>query len=110
MLSIVPMQAIPNHTFSAVIPFDDQNINLRFTMQYNEICNFWFVDISQNDTMLLSGYPLIPAQDLLEQFQYLGIGHAYIVPITQVTKQFPDYNTLSSEWAVVWGDDELADE
>ena len=110
MLSIVPMQAIPNHTFSAVIPFDDQNINLQFTMQYNEICNFWFVDISQNDTMLLSGYPLIPAQDLLEQFQYLGIGHAYIVPITQVTKQFPDYNTLSSEWAVVWGDDKLADE
>lgn len=110
MLSIVPMQAIPNHTFSAVIPFDEENINLRFTMQYNEIAGFWFVDISKDDTMLLSGYPLIPAQDLLEQFQYLGIGHAYIVPVTQISKQFPDYETLSNEWAVVWGDDELADE
>lgn len=110
MLSIIPMQAVPNHTFSAVIPFDDKNIGLRFTMQFNEVAGFWFVDISQDDKMLLSGYPLIPAQDLLEQFQYLGIGHAYIVPKTQISNQFPDYDTLSTEWAVVWGDDELADE
>ena len=74
MLSIVPMQAIPNHTFSAVIPFDEENINLRFTMQYNEIAGFWFVDISKDDTMLLSGYPLIPAQDLLEQFGLTVVG------------------------------------
>ena len=111
MLSIIPMQAIPNHSFSSVIPFTDSNIELRFTMQFNEVAGYWFVDISREPgEMLLSGYPWIPAQDLLEQFQYLGIGHAYIVPKTQISKQFPDYKTLSSEWAVVWGDDKLADE
>ena len=107
MLSIVPMQTIPNHTFSAVIPFTNENKRLRFTMQYNEVAGFWFVDVSQNDKMLLSAYPLIPAQDILEQFQYLGIGHAYILPRTQISKQFPDYETLATEWAVVWGDDEI---
>jgi hypothetical protein len=104
------MQAIPNHSFSCVVPFTDSNVELRFTMQFNEVADYWFVDISRGDgEMLLSAYPWIPAQDILEQFQYLGIGHAYIVPVTQISKQFPDYNTLSTEWAVVWGDDELAD-
>jgi hypothetical protein len=110
MLSIVPMQAVSNHTFSAVIPFNDQNVELTFTMHYNEIGNYWFIDITQDDQMLLSAYPLIPAQDILEQFQYLGIGHAYIVPRAQISSQFPNYETLTTEWAVVWGDDELADE
>ena len=110
MLSIIPMQTISNHSYSVVVPFTDQNINLRFTMQYNEVAEFWFVDISRNDQMLLSAYPWIPAQDLLEQFQYMEIGHAYILPKTQITKQFPDYDTLSTEWAVVWGDDEIGND
>ena len=110
MLSIVPMQAVPNRTFSSVISFADSNIELRFTMHFNEVAGYWFVDISRDNEMLLSAYPWIPAQDLLEQFQYLGIGHAYIVPITLVSSQLPGYDTLATEWAVVWGDEELGDD
>ena len=104
MISIVPMQAIPNHSFSCVIPLNNGNIELRFTMQYNEVAGFWFVDIGKDNQTILSGYPLIPAQDLLEQFQYMGIGHAYLIPRSELSKQFPDYETLSTEWYVVWSD------
>ena len=104
MISIVPMQAIPNHSFSCVIPLNNGNIELRFTMQYNEVAGFWFVDIGKDNQTIISGYPLIPAQDLLEQFQYMGIGHAYLIPRSELSKQFPDYETLSTEWYVVWSD------
>ena len=104
MYSIVPMQAIPNHSFSCVIPLNNGNIELRFTMQYNEVAGFWFVDIGKDNQTILSGYPLISAQDLLEQFQYMEIGHAYLIPRSELTQQFPDYETLSTEWYVVWSD------
>ena len=104
MISIVPMQAIPNHSFSCVIPLNNGNIELRFTMQYNDVAGFWFVDIGKDNQTIISGYPLIPAQDLLEQFQYMGIGHAYLIPRSELTQQFPDIETLSTEWYVVWSD------
>jgi hypothetical protein len=104
MLSIVPMQAIPNRRFTAIIPIDEQNIELQFTMQYNEISEMWYVDVEQGGRMLISAYPLIPAQNILEQFEYLSIGSACIVPRTDITKQFPDINTLKNEWVVIWGD------
>lgn len=104
MISIVPMQAIPNHSFSCVIPLNNSNIELRFTMQYNEVAKFWFVDISKDSKPLIAGMPLIPAQDLLEQYQYMGIGHAYLIPRSELSQQFPDYETLSTEWYVVWSD------
>lgn len=106
MTSIVPMQAIPNHSFSCKIPLDAGNVDLRFTMQYNEIAGFWFIDIAKDSQTILAGYPLIPAQDILEQFQYMGIGHAFILPKSDVSSQFPDLETLTSEWYVVWSDDD----
>jgi len=104
MISIVPMIGIPNHTYSCVIPLTGRNITLTFHMTFNEVAGFWFVDVSTKDKMLLASYPLIPAQDLLEQFQYMDIGHASILPKTAISDQFPNYETINSEWVLVWGD------
>jgi hypothetical protein len=87
----------------------DENIELEFTMQYNEIAEYWFVDISKDSTMLLSGCPFIPQGDLLEQYQYMGIGHAYLIPRAELSAQFPDIETLSTEWYVVWSDEDGLD-
>ncbi|WP_297965651.1 phage baseplate plug protein [uncultured Anaerovibrio sp.] len=107
MTSIVPMIAIPNHSYSCTIPLTTKrNVTLRFTMQYNEVASIWYVFVDKDDKNILSSYPLIPAQDILEQFQYMDIGHAYIMPKTQITAQFPNYNTLDSEWVLVWAGDE----
>lgn len=104
MICIIPMQAIPNHSFSAVVPIDGGNTNLGFLLTYNEISNYWMIDISKDDVLVLSGLPMVPAQNLLEQLGYLGIGSMRIIPRSDVQEQWPSQGTLSSEWYVVWGD------
>ena len=104
MICVIPMQAIPNHSFSAVVPIDGGNTNLGFRLMYNELANYWIVDISKDDEVVLAGLPMIPAQNILEQFKYLGIGSAAIVPRSDVKEQWPSFETLSSDWYVVWGD------
>lgn len=104
MYSIVPMQALPNHSFNAVVSIDGGNVDLRFRLMYNELANYWIVDISKNNEVVLAGLPLVPAQNILEQFAYLGIGSAYIIPRSEAQEQWPSLDTLSSDWYIVWGD------
>lgn len=105
MQSIIPIQPIPNQTFSCKIPVDTQNITLIFKAMYNELANYWVVDISDNTGKnLIAGLPIVPAQNILEQFSYLKIGSAYIVPRQQLKEQWPSYSTLNSDWYLVWSD------
>lgn len=104
MYSIVPMQAIPNHSWSCVVPIDEGNTTLRFRLMYNEVAGYWVVDIAKNGNTVLAGLPMVPAQNILEQFKYLGIGSAWIIPRSEVAEQWPSYGTLNSEWYVLWGD------
>lgn len=104
MFSIVPMQAIHDHSFRAVVPIDGGNTNLGFRLTYNELAGYWVIDISKDEEPVLSGLPMVPAQNLLEQFGYLGIGSMRIIPKSEAQEQWPSQGTLSSDWYVVWGD------
>ena len=104
IISVVPLIPITNHSYTCVIPLSsDQNVEITFRLTYNEIGAFWFADITKANKLVLSGLPLIPAQDMLEQYQYLGIGHAALYPRSEISSQFPNYNTLNSEWVLLWG-------
>lgn len=105
MYSIVPIQNIPNNRFSSKIPVDGQNLTLIFYVTYNELAKYWLIDISNADgTMLLSGLPVVPAQNILEQYQYMQIGSAYILPRSKVKEQWPSADTLSTDWYLIWSD------
>lgn len=104
MYSIIPVQAIPNRTFSSVIAVDGSNLTLVFTLHYNELAKYWLVDIAQNGTILISNLPVIPAENILEQYKYLQIGSAYILPRQVVKEQWPTYDSLASDWYLIWGD------
>lgn len=104
MYSIVPFQAIPNHSFSAVVPIDNGNTKLGFHLRYNEVATYWTVDISKDNETVIFSLPVKPAQNVLEQFGYLGIGSAYIVPRSEAAAQWPGATDLSSDWYVLWGD------
>lgn len=104
MFSIIPFQGIPNHKFSAKVPIDGGNTLLKFHMKYNELAQYWLVDIYKNDAMVYAGLPLVPGQNILEQVGYLGIGSAWIVPRSRVMEQWPSAATLASDWYVIWGD------
>lgn len=101
---IVPMQPINNHKFSAKIFIDGTNTLLKFKLMYNEIGQFWSLDIAVNDDTKAVGVPLIPAQNLLEQLGYLGIGSIYIVKRSQIAEQWASEDTLNSDWYILWGD------
>lgn len=104
MYCTIPMQAAPNHSFSCSIPIDGGNTFLTFRLTYNDIAEYWIVDISKDDEVLISSLPLIPGENILEQFQYLGIGSAWIIPKNEKDSQWPQANDLATDWQVVWGD------
>lgn len=105
MLSIVPITAMPNYTFSSKIPVDGQNIVLGFELQYNELAGYWIVTIrDEHGNDLIAGMPVMPAQNILEQYGYLQIGSAYIVPVQTVVEQWPSRYTLGAQWYLIWGD------
>lgn len=51
----------------------------------------WFVDVAGSDgAAILSGLPLRPGHDLLEQHQHLGIGHLFVT-VNGETDRDPTY-------------------
>ena len=81
------------------------NITLLFRITYNELAKYWLMDISDDEgNMLISALPLVPAQNILEQFAYMGIGSAYVLPRTQVKEQWPSAETLTADWYLIWSD------
>lgn len=110
MLSIIPITAIPNRKFSSKIPVDGANLVLQFELQYNELASYWTVTISSdNGQALVSSLPVVPAQNILEQYAYIGIGSAYIVRAQTVKEQWPSRYTLGASWYLVWGDTDGGD-
>lgn len=110
MLSIVPIKAVPNYRFSSKIAVDNKNVTLGFELQYNELAGYWIVKISDiNGQALISGLAVVPAQNILEQYEYLGIGSAYILPAQTVKEQWPSRYTLGDNWYLVWGDTDGSD-
>ena len=101
---IIPLKPIPNNTTTYKVPVDDQNVSLTFRTTYNEQAKYWLLDISNSEgEELIAGLPLVPAQDILEQFKYLKIGSAYLVPKSKVSEQWPGMDTLD-DWYLIWRD------
>lgn len=110
MLSIIPITATPNHKFSSKIPVDGKNIILGFELQYNELAGYWIITIhNERGEPLIAGIPAVPAQNILEQYDYLEIGRAYIVPAQTLKEQWPSRYTLGAQWYLVWGDTDGGD-
>ena len=105
MWSIIPITSANNRKFSTKVPIDKTNKVLQFETQYNELAGYWLVTISDSSgNNLISCLPVVPAQNILEQYAYLGIGSAYIVPAQTAKEQWPSVDTLGSDWLLVWGD------
>lgn len=107
MQSIIPITSTPNHKISSKILIDGKNTVLTFETKYNEIAGYWLVTISDGaGTNLISCLPVVPAQNILEQYSYLKIGSAYIVAAQTVREQWPSERTLGSNWYLIWDDTE----
>lgn len=105
---IIPLDNSPNHRFTCLVPVDNKNLYLEFFLHWNNIAEYWCMDISDNNNnMLVSNIPLIrgeyPSANLLEQYQFLGIGTSGIVPIGIIPGE-PNSENLGKQFYLVWGD------
>lgn len=106
---IVPITPSENQTFSITLPVNNQNITLTLSFRWNDQGNYWFMNITDNSgNQILDAVPLLsgayPSGDLFGQYQYLGLGGAFIMPTTTVTNQDPNFDDLGTDFVLVWTD------
>jgi hypothetical protein len=109
-VQLIPLNATPNQTFQSTLSVDSKNITLEFNLRYNEIAGYWVMKLTEtvNNTVLVDSIPLIPggypADNILDQYSYLGIGSAFIVKSSSVSADYPDDNNLGTDFLLIWGD------
>ncbi|MGO4496426.1 hypothetical protein AB4114_11070 [Paenibacillus sp. 2RAB27] len=107
---VVPLTSNPNQSFTCTLPVDGKNITLSFTFRYNVMAEYWFMSVTNFKTkeLLLDAVPLItgdyPAANLLEQYEYMNIGSAFVVPTNSLAIGIPDDTNIGTEYVLVWGD------
>lgn len=113
---VVPLTAGTNQTMSCSLPVNGANVTLTFAFTWNAPGGYWAMSITDsNNNLLLDAVPVItgqyPAANILQQYQYLGIGSAYLVPGSSTLPDNPDFNTLGASttstaptFSLVWTD------
>ncbi len=77
------------------IALNGTNYNLRSV--WNDVSQCWIVDIADSDDIaLVSGVAIVTGDDLLAQFEYLGIGGGLIATTDAVTDEVPTYANLGT--------------
>lgn len=105
----VPVTSAPNQSFFMTTTINNKNLSLEFFLSYRND-TYWTMDIKNRETgvMYLSNVPLLPADDpaqnVIEAFESLEIGVAYIVQTDNLVADGPDGNNLGTSWTLVWDD------
>lgn len=114
MWNIVPLDTMPNRKIHVTVKTQGNvNKQLVLHLRYNTEGEFWRMDISDTqDNMIISGVPLVtgeyPAANILKQFNYLGIGSAVVLRVTDdEDKDIPDMSNLGTDFVLAWGDGDV---
>ena len=105
---IIPLNVAPNQSFSSQLTVNGSPLTLSFRLGYAEMAGYWQLAISDaNDNPLIASVPLItgwsPAANLLEQYQYLNIGSAYLLNTGNAGVDYPGPTNLGL-FSLLWGD------
>ena len=103
----IPLTTTPFDQKTFKLTLDgERNINILLKLRYYDLYELCVADVCDNSTgeELITGMPLVPGIDLLEQYAYLNIGSAQIVAVGPTELQQPDNETLGSAWVLLWGD------
>jgi Domain of unknown function (DUF6983) len=110
MDQVVPLTTAPNQTMSVDLSVNNVSMLLNLNLRFNELSRYWIMDISDADNnMLLSNIPLLtgvyPAANVLGQFQYLEIGSAYVLNISNdLSRDYPADDDLGTDFILLWSD------
>lgn len=109
-MQIIPVTSNPNQLIKTTLNVDGKNLSLQIGLTFNEIAGYWIMQIVNptNNEILLDSIPLVtgeyPAANLLGQHSYLEIGSAFIINVANSDLDYPDANTLGSDFVLAWGD------
>lgn len=106
----IPLDTTLDQQFSVTVEVGEENVPLILHLRYNTEGDFWHMDVINGDTeeMLVSNMPLLtgeyPAADILEQFDYIGIGQAIILKMSDgAVGDFPNIDNLGTDYVLFWG-------
>lgn len=83
---IVPLIAVPNQNFTITLD------NILFNISIKSVINFMTIDISQNNSVVLSGMRMIP-DALLIPYKYLEAGNFVVVTANE---EYPIYTEFGA--------------
>lgn len=105
----IPVTNQPNQSFQVAIPLTGRNVVLDFYVYWNRVAEYWQIDIADSleGQELITGLPLLatktPVQNLLAPWNYLGIGSAYVVPMTSSNIDAPGLGDWDTNFVLIWG-------
>lgn len=108
--AMIPLTCTPFVTQDFKITLKNRTINknIKLVTYYLDLYDAWLADIYDNatDECLVTAVPLVCGVNILGQFDYLGLGEAFIESVSDsTTLEHPDNKTLGSEFVLIWGDD-----
>ncbi len=109
---VIPLTNTPNQSFETTLDINGQNVTLDITLRYNRVAEYWSMTITDSMTgdLILDSIPFVtgesPAANILQQYAYLNIGKAYIVPVSPSDTDFPDDSdgSLGTAYILMWTD------
>lgn len=107
--SIVPLTTNPQQNFKITLPIDGKNLTFFLTIRYNGIAQYWWMSIfDSNNNLLLDSIPLVtgnyPAANILQQYQYMNIGSAYVINVANSSNIIPDTSDLGTDFILIFTD------
>lgn len=97
------------NSFTCRLDINGENRLLVFNFTYNSIADLWKLSLTDYSTQeeFLTNVPLLPFQDLLEQYKYKNLGSAVLIPNSnEVTEEYPSLDTLKDNYNIFWGDND----
>lgn len=112
MYNLVPLKSQPNQSFDLTVEIDGVNKTYFMKLNYRDIIGYWtfdLIDYQTNEEILvnvplLTGGKLISTANILNQLEYKRLGRIYIVKVSDTTNDYPDFESLETNFAFVWGD------
>ena len=111
---VIPLDTTPNQEFHITLEVNGENVPFIMRLRFNTEGLFWKIDVADGRTgeLKICGLPLVtgdyPAADLMRQFQYMGLGSAAVVPVTDKTAgNIPGIYDLGTDFVLIWGSGDL---
>lgn len=107
MAQLLALTNAPNQSLQAVLNINGASLTLNLRLYYNTQGKFWAMDIAdQSRKPLVSSVPLLtgfwPAANILAPYDHLKIGSAYVINQSGTARDWPDDQSLGSDFLLLW--------